>query len=295
MQNLSSDTLQQRISKISLGRILVTSSLILLSLFYLFYTTFLIRSGVGPVDYDTFMDIGRRFLSGQDPYGPNSLYPMPFVGIFALFAWLPRPVSLALWFGGQVFSALAIGGPWVLAFAPTMAIQSSALGMIGLWGYRRNPDKPVGGLWLAVILLKPQLGLFPLIWAANRWRKCLQERRRLPAQFWTFLFSMSVFYLPWFLLNPHWVNDWLSNPRGLRERAMAGIIPRAIYYLELPSIFCWLLVAILASALLWVIRQYLNFDTFILWSFMISPIIHDYDLIQLIPIVREGSRLNELR
>lgn len=58
---------------------------------YLLYVAFVIREGQGPIDYETFMDIGSRLLEGQEVYGTNSYHPMPYVMIFALFAACPDP------------------------------------------------------------------------------------------------------------------------------------------------------------------------------------------------------------
>jgi len=77
--------------------------LALLLIPYLGYAAFAITANRGPVDYETFMDIGHRFRTGGDPYGDNSYYPMPFAMVFALFDWLPRPASLALWLLLPVF------------------------------------------------------------------------------------------------------------------------------------------------------------------------------------------------
>ena len=55
---------------------------------YLLYIDYVIRGGRGPVDYETFINIGDRFLNGNNVYGENSYYPMPYVLVFALFSWI---------------------------------------------------------------------------------------------------------------------------------------------------------------------------------------------------------------
>ena len=120
------------------------AALLVLLVPYISYVRFIIRVDRGPVDYETFMSIGQRLLSGQEVWGENSFYPMPYVMIFALFRWLPRPWSMAIWHLGPVLAALVISGwsPWVLAFAPVFGHmaggQTAVFAMLGLWGYRRN-------------------------------------------------------------------------------------------------------------------------------------------------------------
>jgi hypothetical protein len=155
--------------------------------------------------------------------------------------------------------------------------------MIGLWAYRRSQDKAAGGLWLAILLLKPQLGLFPLAWAVWRWYKAVRCEHKIPQQFWVFAVSISVLYLPWFFINPNWVVDWLSYPRGLRYRAMAGIYPRLLYGLP-PWIF-WPVLAVLALVLLaWLVRRGLTLDRLVVYGSIVSPLVHDYDLLQFLAI-----------
>lgn len=117
---------------------------ILLLAAYLLYVGFVIQHDQGPVDYETFMQIGARFLSRQEVYGENSYYPLPFVMIFAGFSVLPRPVSMTLWLLLPVVMAWWISGwkPWVLLYAPLVAHffggQTAVFGMMGLWGYRQH-------------------------------------------------------------------------------------------------------------------------------------------------------------
>jgi hypothetical protein len=258
----------------------------LLIVFYAAYAYFFIKAGRGPVDFDTFLDIGARLLEGRPVYGVNSLYPMPFVGIFAFFAWLPRPVAFVLWFGGQVLASIYTGGFWTLGFPPTLAIQASVPALLGLWGYRRSPVKDSSGVWLALTCLKPQLGLVPCAWAAVQWYREWRAHRSIPRQALVFAASLAIVYLPWFFVYPNWVQEWLSNPRGLRERAMAGILPRTLYYFNLPPGLYWTILAILAILLfLWLRKRGLDLDRFVLWGFIVSPLVHDYDLLQLIPVI----------
>ena len=92
------------------SRLLKLTSVALLLILYLLYVGYVVRADRGPADYETFMDIGQRLLEGNEIYGENSYYPMPFVMVFALFSWLPRPMSMAIWLLAPVASALLITG-----------------------------------------------------------------------------------------------------------------------------------------------------------------------------------------
>ena len=86
------------------------------------------------------------------------------------------------------------------------------------------------------------------------------------------------------------MQSWLHTPRPLFERALAGLVPRALLYIT-PStswIF-WVILGMLAIGsfyLIWRKNNFqMNFDLFLATSFVINPLVHDYDLIQLIPIL----------
>lgn len=285
-------------------RLLKLIFLILLLIPYLLYTWFAIQSNQGPVDYETFMRIGGHLLAGSEVYGENSYYPMPYVMVFALFSWLPRPLSLALWLLGPVVVALAItrGNPLVLLFAPLFGHfaggQSAVFGMLGLWGYRKyNPtDRIAGGIFLALTLLKPQLGIIPLLFAAWQWWKAFRQERRIPRQAWGWGIAMLALFLPGFLVMPDWPAKWLGSPRPLFERALSGFVPRTLLYWISPAqAGFWILLVGIAAALLWVVwrlnHKTVSLDLMLVWSFVVSPLVHDYDLIQLIPLLEDPSIL----
>ncbi len=276
-------------------RILQAVALILLLALYLGYVVFVIQGDQGPVDYETFMEIGGRLRAGQEVYGENSYYPMLFVTIFAFFAGLPRPVSMALWLLLPVLAALVISGwkPWVLLFAPLFGHfvggQSALFGMLGFWGYRRekNPDHWESGLWLAMTALKPQLGIIPTAFALYQWWKFWRVERRIPRQAIGWLAGIAVLYIPPFFVSPGWVGQWLASPRPLALRAMAGLFPRGLALALGGGWLFWTMLALLSGLLLYVIwcKGGLNLDRWMLWYFIISPLVHDYDVIQLIPLI----------
>jgi hypothetical protein len=263
---------------------------------YLLYVAFVIRVNRGPVDYETFMSIGQRLLNGAEVYGENSYYPMPYVMIFAFFSWLPRPISLALWLLIPVIVALAIADwrPYVLLFAPVFGHfvggQTAVFGLLGLWGYRRNIMQNGGGYWLALMMLKPQLGLVPLTFAIAQWWRALYYQKRIPQQAWVWLITMAVLYLPSFAVMPDWLVRWLRSPRPLFERALSGFIPRTLLLTWSSQNYLywivWIGLSILLLIVIWRIkRQQLNLDLLVVWGFIVSPLVHDYDLIQLVPLL----------
>ena len=102
-----------------------------------------------------------------------------------------------------------------------------------------------------------------------------------------FFGSTILIFLPWFFVNPNWFIQWISNPRSLRLRAMAGIFPRLMMYLRLPTMAYWGILGIITLLLVFLLfkTKKISLDHFVLIGFMVLPILHDYDLIQIIPIL----------
>lgn len=271
---------------------------------YILYLLFVLRLGQGPVDYETFMSIGKRFLNHQQIYVENSYYPLPFVMIFALFSALPKWLSLMIWLSLPVAIALFItkGHPWVFLFAPLFAHfvggQSSWVGMLGLWGYLTFPAGTSlwGGCFLALAFLKPQLAVLPFLHALMQWWRYIWSHHKVPRQAVGWLISMVVLFLPAFLLLPDWFTEWLSQPRPLFIRALSGLLPRLLLSMfKEPSPAFWFTLTFCAVFLLLILGlvwgRKISFDIGLLWYFLVSPLVHDYDLIQLIPIVdKQRSR-----
>lgn len=287
--------------KVARKRIIKILLLAVFSLPYLLYLRYVIRIGQGPVDYETFMAIGHRLLTASQVYGENSYYPLPFVMIFAFFRWLPYPLSIAIWLLVPVILALwsTHWNPLVLLYAPLFAHfvggQASVFGMIGLWGYRKNVDKAIGGVFLGLMLLKPQLGIFPLAFAMTRWWQQFQDEKQVSGQVWTWVSAMLFLFLPSFFVMPDWPLRWLRTPRPLFERALAGFLPRTLLYFCDPHVaWYWLILVglgIVAFILIWYrTRQSNKLDFLLMTSFIVSPLVHDYDLIQLIPLLDDRRR-----
>lgn len=288
-------SLTRRTSDSKLFRIGATSFLLAL---YTAYVVFIIKSDQGPVDYETFMHLGGTLLEGGEVYGENSYYPLPYVGIFALFSLLPRPLSMAIWLLGPVFLALTVTRyrPYTLLFAPVFSHfaggQSSVFGLIGFFGYRLNldPSSYIGGLFLALTCLKPQLAIVPIGYAAYNWIKHTRENRQIPKQLISFVGLVALMYIPSFLLRPTWLQEWLSVPRPLFNRALSSGVPRLLFYISSPgSPLYWLLWLFLTAAILafiWKLKgNGHSLDILLLASFIVNPLVHDYDLIQILPTI----------
>jgi hypothetical protein len=139
-------------------------------------------------------------------------------------------------------------------------------------------------------MLKPQLGLIPFAFAAAQWWRSFRSQRRLPRQAWTYGVTMTVMFLPGLAVVPDWPIRWLSQPRPLFERAMSGLVPRTLL-IALPSHttvywLSWIVLSALLLLAVWVLnRRRLSLDLLVLWGFVASPLVHDYDLIQTVPLL----------
>ncbi|MCC6894050.1 MAG: hypothetical protein IT321_14600 [Anaerolineae bacterium] len=273
---------------------------IIVGLLYVAYIAFIIAGNQSGVDYETFMQIGDRFRTGQPVWTENSYYPMPYVMIFGLFSALPRPISMFIWHSAAIILALYItrGKPWPLLFAPLLAHtiggQTAFFGLLGLYIYRQNRERWQGGIGLAILLFKPQLAIFPLIWAGLNWLDELRRQRRLPLQSIVFIIGALLIFVPGFLIIPDWVQQWLAQPRPLFVRAMAGIVPRSLFIVfNGQNSLYWVLLITSAIILFTVVfaayRRKLPFDVFMMCSYVINPLVHDYDLIQMIAVLERPA------
>lgn len=100
---------------------------------------------------------------------------------------------------------------------------------------------------------------------------------------------MTVIYGVSLLADPGWFSKWLSHPRPLFERALAGLVPRGLVILGIHGWVFWGLwiIATLLSFFLILkhVQRKINLDLLTLWYFCVSPLVHDYDLIQIIPLL----------
>jgi hypothetical protein len=163
---------------------------------------------------------------------------------------------------------------------------------LGLWGYRKQNSYEhwSGGAWLALITLKPQLAIAPCLWAGYQWFKAYQSNKKIPQQVLGFAIAITVIYLPSILLFPGWIYDWLNNLRQIQSRALAGFIPRLlILYFPADTLTYWTLLIVISIGVFLILFRYgrmkLTLDSFMLFSFVTNPFIHEYDLIQILPIL----------
>jgi len=266
---------------------------------FLLYVGFVISTGRGPVDYETFREIGGRLVQGAPIFVDNSYYPFPIVYVFALLHLLPHPLGAILWLLTPVLAAwwIARRKPWVLLFGPLAAHffggQSTVFAMVGLWGYLRRQDvtQGAGGFWLGLIALKPQLAVFPVLHAIRRWWLEFRKTHRPPRQALTFLGLVLAGYLSGVPFGWNWPIQWLTNPRPIFFRAQAGIIPRSLVLLGMDpsSVLFFGVTFLLLGFLFWgVWRLNGRKMSLALWLFCTAcgfPLIHDYDLIQLVPLL----------
>jgi len=121
--------------------------------------------------------------------------------------------------------------------------------------------------------------------------KYFRSTGKIPRQAISFVLSVLVIYAPAFLFYPNWINEWLNNPRPLFLRALSGFVPRILVVLapENPVLF-WTALCLSSGLLFFAIwkltRKQIPLDVFVLFSFLVSPLVHDYDLIQLIPMIK---------
>lgn len=270
--------------------------LLLFSLPYFLFLRYMYVTGSAPIDYLTFIDTGQSLLNGTFAYQVNVYYPLPTVLVFAVLAWLPGWLSLAVWFVFPVMLALWMleWDPLVLLYAPLLSHflggQASVFGLIGLWAVVQHRDSWKGGSLLALSLLKPQLALIPLAYAGASWLNAWRGSRRLPAPLVAFAVTALGLAAPAFIVYPGWLPDWLGNLRPLFQRALAGLLPRLLVDRLSPlQPEFWLvltLAALVVLALLYLLdKKQMPLPLAVLWSFIASPLVHDYDLIQLVPLL----------
>lgn len=266
---------------------------------YLLYVGFVIANNQGPVDYETFMEIGSRIPLGKEIFVGNSYYPAAYVYVYTLLYLLPRPMSMAIWLLVPVVLAWLTMGrkPWVLLFGPLFANflggQSAVFAMLGMWGYNRNRElhKWSGGLWLGLITFKPHLVVFPVLFAAREWLVSYKANWKIPKQALGFLFTVIGWYLVGVPFGWDWPVQWLVNPRPESYRPQAGILPRSLVSLgvNLDSVYFWagtLVLFVILMIIVWLANhKKMPLD---LWMFCAAcgfPFMHDYDLMQLIPFL----------
>ncbi len=265
---------------------------------YISYLLFISLNNHPPVDYMTFMQIGQRFLNHQSIWEFGSYYPLPYVMIFAWFSTLPPAISIFLWHVIPLIAILVIsrGRLWPLLLGVVIdhfiGGQSVVFVLIGMTLYRNHQKDWWGGVGLALLLMKPNLAIFPLAWAGLQWLQELWVNRRISSQVWSFLGVTALMFIPAFLVMPDWLSTWTPTRRPIDMRALAGILPRSLVILEGKSGIgpeFWVPLVVIALVLLVAVwyanHRKLSFDVFMLFSFIVNPYLHDYDLLQILPFL----------
>lgn len=73
---------------------------------------------------------------------------------------------------------------------------------------------------------------------------------------------------------------------------MSGFVPRNLLYLVTPeTAIYWIVLAGVGALLLlgiWLLNgKQITLDVAVVWGFIVSPLVHDYDLIQLVPLLEK--------
>lgn len=260
-----------------------------------------------PYDYGILLSGTEAFCFQPDvfEYNPLWLYPAPFYSAMCIPILLSQQVTLVIWMFVPFLMALALAGrrAVILIFPPlilhTILGQSTWL-VVPLFAYALWVDHKSArgwhGLIAALVIFKPHIGGLALIWL---WVKHRHNR----AFIITSVVSIVLMVLPAFLMQPTWLVDWLSNGRSFKLVSMAnlGMIPVALLdvgvgfedALDIAPVLTDQLIiygfgAVLALVLLWLLywrRGTLTFYDWVLVFCLANPLMHDYDLIILLPFI----------
>jgi hypothetical protein len=264
-----------------------------------------------PYDYWILMEgaSGFCFDNADFRWGreQNNYYPAPFYTTFCLpyryaefplrWVWMLTPLFLSLY--------LARGRAAVLGYAPLGVLlligQSSwlimPLYMMAVWWENQRPA-PIRwwyGLIFALAVFKPQVAVVAALWLAWQWRSA-------PRTLLTGGVAMLLLTLPAFILRPTWIMDWLPNGRGFEPVNLASIAFIPVQLFALPfaagtaaNILVWGFCALVMVGTLWLLwwrRGKLEFYDWALAFFIASPVLNDYDLVVLLPMIcRSRQRL----
>jgi len=267
-----------------------------------------------PYDYAQLMIGAERFCYQTDSfiYDERWLYPAPFYTSFCIpqhhlpqilfWLWMIVPFLLVIWIGGQR-SAIVVYPPLVLH----LVLGQSTWVLLPLYMLAERlsrDDSQRVPLWYGIILglavLKPHIAFAAWVWIVWRWR----ERWLLLL---TGAISSLVILLPSFFMRPNWLFEWLANGRDYRPISMANIalIPVELFQLGLDQaayissgsgqLIIWGTGLMTAAALYFLIHRRRGklelYDWVLIFCFS-NPLMHDYDLIILLPFL--GNRPQRL-
>jgi hypothetical protein len=247
-----------------------------------------------------------HFVYGVSTYTDGliqrNFYPAPFYSAFcvpdavspnALFLiWMLFPFVWAVILSKQRAAIFA----YAPLFLHILLGQSTAF-LIPLYYLAANPRPPRWwyGIIIATALFKPHVAAPAVLILLWRWRHHWGA--------WiTAAVSSIAFLIPTFLHTPDWIQQWLGSARGFEIISLATVARVPIRALNMPYVpapdqqrLIWgfaVVVAIVVLGALWYRRKRLTFyDIFLVFCFT-APLVHDYDLVILIPfLVQRPKRL----
>jgi len=302
---------------------MATNNLPVFSRWFLLLNTLLIVIGVGlllsyvglsltiadayPYDYGILLSGTQAFCQPELAFEYNSLwlYPAPFYSTMCLPLGLSPPLTLVLWMLIPFFLVLILSGRrgLILLFPPFfihMLLGQSTWLLLPLFAYAVwIDDKQVRwwhGILGALVVFKPHIGGLALVWL-------LYHHRRRIGFVLTSIISIILVLIPAFVMLPSWLFDWLGNGRSFKLVSMAniGVIPVNLLGVGVdaenalasaPALSDQLIIygfgaicAIILLVLLYWRRGTLTWYDWVLVFCLANPLIHDYDLIILIPFI----------
>jgi len=262
---------------------------------------------VPPFDYallmhgaETFCFDSTTFEFGVSATGRN-FYPATFYTTFCLphhllphlllALWLLIPCGLALWLAG-FRSAVLVYPP---LFILLLLGQSSwlVLPLYILLVYGRETPRWWYGFAFVGLAFKPHIALPAALILCWRWR----HTRPILL---TGALAVAAVLLPSFIMRPGWLLEWLPKGRGFEPVNLASIAYVPVRLLRLPFdpdplallgvwLFC-LGVGVALYALLRRRRGELEIYDWILIFFFVLPLLNDYDLVVLLPLIAVRPR-----
>lgn len=237
-------------------------------------------------DFTFFWNAANALLQGQDPYLVEGVYyPLPSLVIFIPLALLPLEISRLIWVTiSLVIFVLVLRRQallWIF-FVPTIQAFGSAqytpllLGLLPLLAAKRYI-----GLGLALLSLKPHLivGAIPFLWIA---RVISTDDLRRAAGIYTLL------ALPTFLIMPDWPIRWIVSALHAHSPAVSPTLWGVFAFLATPlQLLAGVTSILLLLGIAWRMKGHIG--TGIVASLLINPIIIPYDLVLLVPYIRDSK------
>lgn len=275
-----------------------------------------------PFDYRILMDSAERYCYAPDSfqYGITrypvaedgrevlpqlSFYPATFYVAFCALAHHAPALNLLLWMLLPLVTAFMLSGgrAAILAYPPLFLLillgQSTTwvMLMLVLIAHYEQGGKVRAwhGIAVASFFFKPHLAALGLLYLLWRWRKS-------PATLAVALGMALALLIPAFAYLPSWVGEWLAQGRrGFEIGSMVSVAGWWVRMFNLPfapsasvQLLVWGISAGVAVGLLGLAywrRGKLEFYDWLLVLCLTLPLIHDYDLVILLPFIALRPRL----